>query len=104
LVLGTWLLVSPWFLGFSASAIGLNTLVIAIFIIVCSGSALSEVTGGMAKAGFPQPVVHSAIPGLLDGLPSQPSESQTRTPKSLRACVTDLGSLIRYAGKIFEPS
>jgi SPW repeat len=46
LILGTWLLVSPFFLGFSASAIGLNTLVIAIFIIVCCGSALSEVTGG----------------------------------------------------------
>ena len=46
LVLGTWLLVSPWFLGFSASAIGLNNLVIAIFIIVSSGSALSEVIGG----------------------------------------------------------
>ena len=47
LVLGTWLLVSPWFLGFSAmSAIGLNSLVIAIFIVVCSGSALSKGTGG----------------------------------------------------------
>jgi hypothetical protein len=45
LILGTWLLVSPFFLGFSASAIGLNTLVIAIFIIVCCGSALCEVTG-----------------------------------------------------------
>jgi hypothetical protein len=45
LVLGTWLLVSPWFPGFSTSAIGLNTLAIAIFIVICSGSALSEVTG-----------------------------------------------------------
>jgi SPW repeat len=47
LVLGTWLLVSPWFLGFSAmSAVGLNTLLIAIFVVFCSGSALSEGTGG----------------------------------------------------------
>jgi hypothetical protein len=46
LVLGTWLLVSPWFLGLSAmSAIGLNSLAIAILIVVCSGSALSERTG-----------------------------------------------------------
>jgi hypothetical protein len=46
LVLGASLLVSPWLFGFSASAIGLNALVIAIFIIVSCGSALSEVTGG----------------------------------------------------------
>jgi hypothetical protein len=46
LILGVWLLVSPWFLGFTAfSVIGLNTLLIAIFIIVCAGSALSEGTG-----------------------------------------------------------
>ena len=47
LILGTWLLVSSWFLGFRAmSAIGLNTLLIAIFVVVCSGLALSEGTGG----------------------------------------------------------
>ena len=47
LVLGTWLLVSPWFLGLSAmNAIGLNSLVIAVFIVACCGSALSEGTGG----------------------------------------------------------
>jgi hypothetical protein len=46
-VLGTWLLVSPWFLGISASsAIGLNALLIGIFVIVCAGSALTAETGG----------------------------------------------------------
>jgi hypothetical protein len=45
--LGTWLLVLPSFLGFSAmSAIDLNTLLIAIFVVVCSGSALSVGIGG----------------------------------------------------------
>ena len=42
LVFGTWLLVSPWFLGFSASSTSLlNTVLIAMFIIICAGSALT---------------------------------------------------------------
>jgi len=51
LVLGTWLLVSPWLLGFSASSTSvLNTVLIAIFIIVCAGSALTKGTGGKPVA------------------------------------------------------
>jgi len=43
LVLGAWLLVSPWLLGFSAvTALRWNAVLIGALIIVCAGWALSE--------------------------------------------------------------
>jgi hypothetical protein len=47
LILGTWLLVSPWFLGFSAmSVLTWNTVAIGILITVCATWALTDVEEG----------------------------------------------------------
>ena len=47
LVLGAWLLVSPWLLGFSAvTALMWNAVLIGALIIVCAGWALSEEQSG----------------------------------------------------------
>jgi hypothetical protein len=43
LVLGLWLLVSPWFLGFTVvSALAWNTVVIGIIVTVCAAWALTN--------------------------------------------------------------
>ena len=44
LVLGAWLLVSPWFLGFNAgSVLTWNTVLIGIVVTVCAAWAITEV-------------------------------------------------------------
>jgi hypothetical protein len=44
LILGAWLLVSPWFLGFNAvSLLTWNTVLIGIVVTVCAAWAITEV-------------------------------------------------------------
>jgi hypothetical protein len=51
LVLGAWLLVSPWLVGFSAvTALMWNAVLIGSLIVVCAGWALSEERGGKPVA------------------------------------------------------
>jgi SPW repeat len=51
LVLGAWLVVSPWLVGFSAvNALMWNAVLIGAFIIVCAWCALSDKQGAKPTA------------------------------------------------------